>query len=163
MLNSFSWLSRWGVESRDDLRSWPWISVWLLMCTQRGQKMEIALRSEARVRALHQSSASHWWSGGIVNFPSHFSGLRIKEGKLFCNLADVFSPSPPPQLGWKCKGCRWEQARRETPGSAASFKSGNLQRLSRLLGHKLFFGWSNFRDFPKGVNKPFWGELHPPA
>lgn len=54
-------------------------------------------------RGVHQPPASHWWSGGIVNFLSHFSGL--KEGKLFCNLAGVFF-FPPAGNAEVVAGCR---------------------------------------------------------
>lgn len=61
--------------------------------------------------------------------------------------------------GWKCEGCHWLQTLQETPGSTGSFKSGAALSLTHLLGHKLFFGCSNFRDFPSRVNKPFRGGI----
>lgn len=144
MLNSFSWLNLWGVEGSNGLRSWPPDQ----RCWCLNKLREWSLDADLRAgwvggRGVHQPSASHWWSGGIVNFLSHFSGL--KEGKLFCNLAGVFFFPP----GWKCRGCRWLQTLQETPGCVAPSQRGNLFHLSRLLGHKLFFGCSNFETLLK--------------
>lgn len=123
------------------------------------QEMEVRLWSET---SAPHSSASHWWSAGTVDFLSHFTGHGFEKRKLFCNLVllSFFPLAPGPAMQ---RLSLWVQTRQETPASRVTVRSGNPEYHSRLFGHKLFFSCCNSGDFPKGVNKPLWGELHLPT
>lgn len=135
MLHSFSWLSLWGVESRDGLRSLLWISLWLLMWTTLVQRGEVGLWSETQGLGTPSAVCQLLVVWRNNQLPVSFLWTQNQRREIILQSGRCFLFPP----GWKCEGCRWLQTQQESPGSAASFKSGNLLCLSRLLGHKLFF------------------------